>query len=49
MTNLPNPQARHGRGASDEFVHPEPEPGAPHPRWLRCTGAMRAAKPSGGS
>jgi hypothetical protein len=29
MTKLPNLPPRPGRGASDEFVHPEPE--APHP------------------
>ncbi|HEY0165663.1 MAG TPA: hypothetical protein VGB75_01355 [Jatrophihabitans sp.] len=46
MTKLPNPQPPPGRGASDEFVHPNLEHHTPW--WLRCTGAMRADEPSGG-
>ena len=42
MTNLPNPKPRPGRGASDEFVHPNLERRTLW--WLRCTGAMRADK-----
>jgi hypothetical protein len=46
MTKLPNPRTRPGRGASDEFVHPNLE----HRTlwWLRRTGPMRADKSSGG-
>jgi hypothetical protein len=40
MTKLPHPQTRPGRGASDEFVHPNLE--HPHPPVAalhrRCAG-----------
>jgi hypothetical protein len=46
MTKLPNPQTRPGRGASDEFVHPNLQHRSLW--WLRCAGAMRVDKSSDG-